>query len=552
MGGISQQVVVFDPEAATSNHDHTENRGTSDSSIDASHIRREIAAVCEDVVTKLARAGDLVKPHHPRIQELLLSNSPPRGAENSEFIRRLQSSSAELAPLDDRLLDLQTEMTSVLLRRQHLKQEYDALKLIMHPVRQLPADILLEIFTITMNFHRYADVSYMSGFLPSIKSLIHLSHVCKEWRYTALTSPGLWSEIQIDLETTDAYPRTTSSQSSNRCALLEASIHRSAAHPLSVYLSALGHIPSHHPIFRILLPTSPRWRHLYLCMRVAQCEVFFRTEGHLQNLEVLHIDAYHVLDDMDRQLERAKTSIIQDIFRRTPKLKTVEDVLGVLQPSSFSAGQVTHFRSCVNADCDATTLALLTSMKNLTSLSLWSYSPPGLQTTPLPAITSQTLQNITSLDIGNGSELALHFLQSLVLPSLTHLSFTRNFTDDDLGCILSLIKRSHSHLISLKLRPLRHADFSDQTLLELLWSVPSIEEFCWCYPTTEGDSYSTAIPQPVLLLLILRPDIFLPKLRLCVDGDMGRSTSFLRVVQLQQARPHLTWKSKHYDFEGSQ
>ncbi|PBK93808.1 hypothetical protein ARMGADRAFT_928211, partial [Armillaria gallica] len=65
------------------------------------------------------------------------------------------------------------------------------LKSILHPIRYVPDDVVLEVFTAVVVSGKESSVSTDTG-------LWACSRVCRRWRALVLTTPSLWSDINLD------------------------------------------------------------------------------------------------------------------------------------------------------------------------------------------------------------------------------------------------------------------------------------------------------------------------------------------------------------------
>ncbi|KAH6883662.1 hypothetical protein BKA70DRAFT_1575454 [Coprinopsis sp. MPI-PUGE-AT-0042] len=71
-----------------------------------------------------------------------------------------------------------------------LEQEYGISTGILHPIRRIPPEIMGHIFAFAVNqppFNRFIDIA-------------RLRAVCSSWRDVALTTPGLWTSLTIDVD----------------------------------------------------------------------------------------------------------------------------------------------------------------------------------------------------------------------------------------------------------------------------------------------------------------------------------------------------------------
>ncbi|KAJ7498163.1 hypothetical protein B0H11DRAFT_1856728, partial [Mycena galericulata] len=126
---------------------------------------------------------------------LLNANDPPQAAEipfiqsiAAKIRTRLDFLDDEIARLRDRLGELEGERTS-------LARYHPQITGILSPLRRMPPEILVEIFSWT---------------LPSLREALHrnkftiqgspwvLTHVSRRWRAVSISTPELWSLVALD------------------------------------------------------------------------------------------------------------------------------------------------------------------------------------------------------------------------------------------------------------------------------------------------------------------------------------------------------------------
>ncbi|KAF8609552.1 hypothetical protein BDV93DRAFT_503860 [Ceratobasidium sp. AG-I] len=102
-------------------------------------------------------------------------------------------------------------------------------------INRLPSELVSKIFEIASEDQDGA--------------IIPLSHVCRNWRYIALSSPRAWSKVLVDLSPSSNGPRVSRAL---------AYLARSGACPLDIRLIANTGYPS--DVVPVLYKTFPRWR----------------------------------------------------------------------------------------------------------------------------------------------------------------------------------------------------------------------------------------------------------------------------------------------------
>ncbi|KAJ7878196.1 hypothetical protein B0H13DRAFT_1722370 [Mycena leptocephala] len=125
---------------------------------------------------------------------------------------------ARISQLDMWINTLQKMLKPLLAERAAAQEVLDSYK---YPVLTMPNEILSEIF---LNFLPYPARPLLVGPLsPSF-----LCRICRRWRDIALSTPVLWSTMQLELDEPTLYPQ--------QLRILEAWLQRSGSCPLSISL----------------------------------------------------------------------------------------------------------------------------------------------------------------------------------------------------------------------------------------------------------------------------------------------------------------------------
>lgn len=137
-------------------------------------------------------------------------------------------------------------------------------------VYSLYDDVLLAIF-LCCNLARLTQSEEDDSNSLSIRtSPWVLSHVCQHWRALVVSAPLLWTTIQLEIEPLSVNP-------SGAISRLETVLRRSGDHELNVEIDDVNLIDGRysreqwkesracvHSLIRVLLPTTARWRHLFI------------------------------------------------------------------------------------------------------------------------------------------------------------------------------------------------------------------------------------------------------------------------------------------------
>ncbi|KAF7364804.1 hypothetical protein MVEN_00350500 [Mycena venus] len=180
-------------------------------------------------------------PFHDRIG----TNYAPLAVEVAQIRQLLISPRSEIERIDHEIAQLEA-------RRLRLSAYVSAHETLLAPIRQLPLDIIREIFIACMPKDQNAVMSAQEA--PLL-----LGRICSSWRAIALSTPRLWSSIHI------AEPHDTIPQHVREgcLQLVKTWLARSGGLPLSISFHRFTSSgPS--PFFDTIESFAPRWKHISL------------------------------------------------------------------------------------------------------------------------------------------------------------------------------------------------------------------------------------------------------------------------------------------------
>ncbi|KAJ7845402.1 hypothetical protein B0H14DRAFT_976125 [Mycena olivaceomarginata] len=188
----------------------------------------------------------------------LNTNYIPSDSEIVEIRALLVDPADELARVEAQIEQMEIALTQLKELRASLKTPIDAHRALISPMRCIPQDVLLAIFSSCLPSEHNALID------PAEAPLL-LGRICRHWRDVTYSTPMLWSSIHIPcLEYLHAPPTMISGLER----MVEAWLERSSACPLSVSVFDEINYPSNgvekHPLILQLLPISRRLRHLAL------------------------------------------------------------------------------------------------------------------------------------------------------------------------------------------------------------------------------------------------------------------------------------------------
>ncbi|KAJ7845406.1 hypothetical protein B0H14DRAFT_2511020 [Mycena olivaceomarginata] len=218
-----------------------------------------VSQVCEvDSITDFA---DLQPYHHASLTDSpfadrLNTNYIPSDSEVVEIHTLLMDPADELARVEARIEKMEIALSQLKELRASLKTPMDAHLALISPLRRIPQDVLLAIFSCLPSEH--------NALIDPAEAPLLLGRICRHWRDVTYSTPMLWSSIHIPC--LDLHAPSTMISGLERT--VEAWLERSSACPLSVSVFDEINSPSigveKHPLILQLLPISRRLGHLTL------------------------------------------------------------------------------------------------------------------------------------------------------------------------------------------------------------------------------------------------------------------------------------------------
>ncbi|KAF8894978.1 hypothetical protein CPB85DRAFT_1230022, partial [Mucidula mucida] len=116
----------------------------------------------------------------------MTTNDPPSESQEEEFRRIRVDGVKRLAELEAIIGELQQALEGVMAERDALAWKVEHHRLVLNPVRRLPADILREIFLFACA-RKFEHPSHFYLIPPTF-----LAAVCRSWNHIVVTFPQLW------------------------------------------------------------------------------------------------------------------------------------------------------------------------------------------------------------------------------------------------------------------------------------------------------------------------------------------------------------------------
>ncbi|KAK0429956.1 hypothetical protein EV421DRAFT_1913623 [Armillaria borealis] len=269
----------------------------------------------------------------PEIIEGLTHNLPPSDAirpavlakiqECQHFIATVNRFGHRLVVKDHLFLSMEKAKAEKLLVH---------LKLILHPIRCLPDNVLLELFTLVIDFTGTSAVS-------TDMVLWACARVCQWWRALILDTPSLWSDVHLNFDD-DIYLRYHLPRAER---ILVERLERSGSHLLNIFICGPCAHPDTNRILSRLLTSAARWRSLTVDAGPEVYKMFEKCPGEsLTELCTLSIaDSIYMEGEPDE--EDRYTGVILKAFCCTPKLRRL--FLSPLPLSSLSLSAETMYNN---------------------------------------------------------------------------------------------------------------------------------------------------------------------------------------------------------------
>ncbi|THU82285.1 hypothetical protein K435DRAFT_691794, partial [Dendrothele bispora CBS 962.96] len=168
----------------------------------------------------------------PVPQERLRNHDIPSVTETSRITALLDQIEPDIARYESEIARLEDTLATLRARRDELKRYQGEYKTLLSPIRRMPIDILLEIFSI---------VCFESGGNHRVitATTLSLSQICSFWRGVVKNNPRLWSTLAVNLAL------VTDIEGDGIRALVRLYLTRSSSFPLTLDIFArncFGHL----------------------------------------------------------------------------------------------------------------------------------------------------------------------------------------------------------------------------------------------------------------------------------------------------------------------
>ncbi|KAJ7585685.1 hypothetical protein C8J56DRAFT_828828 [Mycena floridula] len=359
------------------------------------------------------------------------------GAEND-----LQRCNAEISRQQSYLLLLQNQ-------RAMLQRHVEGYKSLASPFRQIPPEILRQIFQFVCTENRLDhDIAHIPGLI--------LTHVSPHWRSVSMSTKSLWSTIVLETNHVENFARWPQA--------VRFLLDQSETDPLTLSIDIWQDKQEARNVLRQLAMQSRRWKEVTLGestdIELLRPELV-AIQGQLPILQSLTLPLTHEDDS------------IMDYFQVTPLLRSL--ACGALPHPDVAPLPWVQFQM-LRLQYPLHLTKSLSLCPQLVDLHL--AGPTTLdredEMTRIPAVRLAQLQSFT-MELNRDMGCELPFLSSLTLPSLRRLSISRDNSDLEVfptAQISSLISRSGCQLTELSWSnmPMKFTDW-----ITFLYSLPQLQ-----------------------------------------------------------------------------
>ncbi|KAJ7496414.1 hypothetical protein FB451DRAFT_1207743 [Mycena latifolia] len=410
--------------------------------------------------------------HIRRVHNILRSNTHP--PDTAHFRNVISGAAPELARYDAEIERVEKTLNRLVADREVLASYVDSCRSVFSPVRHLPTELLVEVFTMCspQRAHEISETDTPADEEDRIskKHLLQLSQVCSHWHVIVMGTSKLWSTIASDVTRW----RESSVPPPILLDRLVSSLERGGNHPLMLQVGMEDGDPNERQVLEALAKHSRRWKDVYFGISLQAIQFLAGAKGNLPLLEDLYVTA---LGDPGPGTDL-------DVFAVAPQLKNVAfegDFAGV---PNLPWEQLRCFR--YRKDGEPTDLfsplSLMQRMSPVLGTRFYLDIAVGNidLTIRVPPVVSEVTVFALELDCGTVRDGVVELLgsifQTLTLPRLHRLEFHRDWDAPapvwDNTHFLPFASRSsfHENLTELEI----HFVITDEELLACLAVLPML------------------------------------------------------------------------------
>ncbi|KAJ7644643.1 hypothetical protein FB45DRAFT_1021397 [Roridomyces roridus] len=142
---------------------------------------------------------------------------------------------------EEDLVDIESKIQNLSRLREEKREVITSLKESIAPIRNVPAELLVEVFQIAS-----AEATFW------LDPVLVISHVCAHWRWLACATPRLWAQdLELDFE---------QSSSASYIDVVKTFLKRSAPLPIPISVYGADSDSDTSPLFQYIRSLAPRWK----------------------------------------------------------------------------------------------------------------------------------------------------------------------------------------------------------------------------------------------------------------------------------------------------
>ncbi|KAJ7136341.1 hypothetical protein C8R43DRAFT_955818 [Mycena crocata] len=234
--------------------------------------------------------------HAAELEKRLRNDDYPSQFENIHCQSIISTSPAEIQPCDYEIYRLRDILNQLEVNRAAIQEYSQLCRSILAPIRRLPSEILVEIFTSFLDALPL-DVSSLDREEASLSEeirrlvkpdLMRLSHVCLRWRHLILGTPRFCSDVALDLRCwseAQEEPRMLDLLKGHLDRGVDAPLEVGASSPVETFESF-----DHHRPLNLLAQYSRRWEAAICVMPLDSLEHISAVKGNLPLLNTLQMN----------------------------------------------------------------------------------------------------------------------------------------------------------------------------------------------------------------------------------------------------------------------
>jgi len=348
--------------------------------------------------------------------KMLRTTVIPSDTESRQIRDIISRSEIEIKRLEKDIARAQAMVDELHREQNEIQKSWEVHQSLLSPARRLPPELLAEIFRYCLPEDQFIKPA-------PFQAPLLICQICATWRSVAISTPQLWSALQISCR----------NATGNVAPMMDLWLSRSANYPLSISIAESDAIGP--AVFDVFIRYSFRWQHiqLYLLRREQGVTVTFaESEGRVPLLETFKLHSKRGVSEAQRQ--RLSAVLMSSQRLREVSWHNVDYISPFMAVPWAQLTRLTLDTVLSENQC----LGILDQCQNLELVSLKhiEFSKPLSSRSPV------LLPKLSSLIIGTSVAIDT-FLDYMVLPVLREFELSMSVeTTWPQSSFLSLLDRS--------------------------------------------------------------------------------------------------------------